>query len=248
MKKNNEIECLESVIYIISKKNNRDLVFDNTEDINCLLRVLKGVSPNPNASEFPDFLSNDAIVEHFSFTSSKDNRKGSSFKKEQSKNDDKIKKYTEEWQNNIINKPFERNELRTESIEKKYSDFSYKNFIYSLNKHLLSHIDSLKKYNVYNKKVIFLIEQQDAVLGIYKNASFHHFYKISEDKKALDILRPYKELTDIIIFRAADRVEIINMKKFDEVYENSYCEEDIRGGRLKEIRSLIKLDINFNKQ
>lgn len=38
------------------------------------------------------------------------------------------------------------------------------------------------------------------------------------------------------------------MAKFDDMNKISNSEEDIRGGRLKEIRSLIKLDINFNKQ
>ena len=240
-----EIKCLEYVIDVISKKNNRELLFDNTEDINVLLSILNKVKPNPNLSEFPDFLSEDAILEHFSFTSSKDNRKGSSFKIEQNENENGIKEYIEGWQKNIVNQPFERNVLRTDSIEKEYSHFSHENFIYSLNKHLLSHIDSLKKYNVHNKKVIFLIEQQDAVLETYKNASFYHFYKMSEDKKALDTLKPYKELIDIIIFRALDRIEIIDMKNFDDVYKNSYTTEDIRGGRRREIKSLINLDIKF---
>ena len=82
-----EINCLEFVIDAISKRNKGRLVYNNIENDNYLLKMLKDVSPNPKESEFPDFLSNDAIVEHFSFTSSKDNRKGSSFKKEQSEND-----------------------------------------------------------------------------------------------------------------------------------------------------------------
>ena len=51
-----EIKCLEYVIDVISKKNNRELLFDNTEDINVLLSILNKVKPNPNLSEFPDFL------------------------------------------------------------------------------------------------------------------------------------------------------------------------------------------------
>ena len=61
----------------------------------------------------------------------------------------------------------------------------------------------------------------------------------------MDTLKPYKELIDIIIFRALDRIEIIDMKNFDDVYKNSYTTEDIRGGRRREIKSLINLDIKF---
>lgn len=77
-----EINFLENVVGAISKTNNDTLVFNNTKDTNVLLSILNKVKPYPNSSEFPDYLSDDAIIEHFSFTPSNDNRKGSSFMKE----------------------------------------------------------------------------------------------------------------------------------------------------------------------
>ena len=38
------------------------------------------------------------------------------------------------------------------------------------------------------KKVIFLIELQAAIMGIYKYNVFYKFYELNKDKNALDII------------------------------------------------------------
>lgn len=239
----NEFECLKYVIGAFSGKINSEIMFSNVDNDAKLLKYLNEVKPNPHSSEFPDFLSDDAIVEHFSITSSKENKKGSNFKKEQNINNKDTESQIKEWQDSCRNMPFERNTVRSTIIENTYTDLSYNNFIDSLNKNLSHHIESLKKYDVKDRKVIFLIELQDALMGIYRHNTFYKFYELYKDKNALDIFKLYLDLLDIIIFRASDRIEIINIKKFEELYEHSYCEEDIRGGRFRSIDLLSKIDL-----
>ena len=183
-------------------------------------------------------------MEHFSVTSSKENKKGSAFKKEESINDKKIQKIIKDWQDCCAKLLIKGNAIRTNVIENTYSDLSYEYFINSFNKNLLHHIESLKKYHIDNKKVIFLIELQDALMGIYRHDVFYKFYELNKDKKALFVLKSFVNLLDVVILRASDRIEVIDMKKCDELYEFSYCEEDIRGGRHRNINLMLTIGIN----
>lgn len=245
MVRSNELECLKYIINTCFGKANGTIVFCNVDNDTEILKQLNEVKPNPNPSEFPDFLSSDVIVEHFSITSSKENRNGSSFKKEQNINNIETEAKIKEWQESCKNMPFERNIIRTTTIENTYTDLSYNNFIDSLDRNLSHHIESLKKYDVKDRKVIFIIELQDALMGIYRYDIFYKFYELYKDKNALDIFKLYLDLLDIIIFRASDRIEIIDIKKFKELYEYSYCEKDIRGGRFREINLLAKIDLRI---
>ena len=231
------MECIKYVIDALKQQNNGEVVFTNIEDSNLLLKLLNGIKPNQNEAEFPDFISSDVIVEHFSVTSSKENKKGSAFKKEDSINDKKIQKTIKDWQDCCAKLPIKGNAIRTNVIENTYSDLSYEYFINSFNENLLHHID--------NKKVIFLIELQDALMGIYRHDVFYKFYELNKDKKALFVLKSLVNLLDVVIFKASDRIELIDMKKCDELYEFSYCEEDIRGGRHSSISLMLNMEINI---
>lgn len=243
MARDNEFECLKYIIDTCSCKTNGSIVFCNVDNDTKLLKYLNEVKPNPHSSEFPDFLSDDAIVEHFSITSSKENKKGSNFKKEQNINNKDTESQIKEWQDSCRNMPFERNTVRSTIIENTYTDLSYNNFIDSLNRNLSHHIESLKKYDVKDRKVIFLVELQDAPMVVYRDNTFYGFYELHKDKNALSILKPYLDLLSIVIFRASDRIEIINIKNFYELYEHSYCEKDIRGGRVRSINLLSIIDL-----
>lgn len=243
MTRDNEFECLKYVIDAYSGKINSEIMFSNVDNDAKLLKYLNEVKPNPHSSEFPDFLSDDAIVEHFSITSSKENRRGSNFKKEQNANNIETEAKIKEWQENCKNMPFDRNTVRTTKIENTYTNLSYSNFINSLNRNLSHHIESLKKYDVKDRKVIFLIELQDAPMVVYRDNTFHGFYKLHKDKNALSILKPYLDLLGIVIFRASDKIEIIDIKSLNELFEHSYCEKDIRGGRFRSINLLSIIDL-----
>lgn len=200
MARDNEFECLKYVIDAYLGKIKSEIVFSNVDNDSKLLKYLNEVKPNPHLSEFPDFISNDVIVEHFSITSSKENKKGSNFKKVQNINNKETEAKIKEWQENCKNMPFDRNTVRTTKIENTYTNLSYSNFINSLNRNLSHHIESLKKYDVKDRKVIFLIELQDALMGIYRYNTFYKFYELYKDKNALDIFKLYLDIFDIIIF------------------------------------------------
>ena len=239
MIRDSEIRCLEYVIKTYVGENCGIIVFNNTNNYDLILDYLKTVIPNPQATVFPDFISNDVIIEHFSVTSSKENRKGSSFKREKSINDKETKKTINEWQKNCNNASFNDSNV----IENLYDNLSYDNFLNSLSKNLSHHIESLNKYDSKDKKVIFMIELQDAIMGIYRYDKFFKFYELNKDKKALDIIKPFIDLIDVLIFRANDRIEIIDVNKFNILYKNARCEDDIRGGRLREVFLNVKLDL-----
>ena len=242
--KKDEFKCLKYVIGAFYHLGNATIVFSNTDENN-LIKQLKSAIPNTNPSEFPDFLSEDVLLEHFSITASKENRKGSSFKVKESIVNNKIQNETNKFQETVEKLPITSNVVRVKNIKNIYTDFSYDNFLKSLNKNLAQHIESLKKYNNNDRKVIFLIELQDAPLHICRNGIFLRFYELNRDKNALEILKVYIDLIDIVIFRASDRIEMIDISKFDSLYENSAIEKDIRGGRLITINSLINIDM-FN--
>ena len=238
-----EKKCLEYVTKALAKQNNAEIVFENVGDINLLLRLLKTVIPNPQATEFPDFVSDYAIVEHFSITSSKENRKGSIFKILQNNNNKETEKRTEEWNRSCLDQLFENNTIRSTVIRNIYNDFSYENFMESLERNLSHHINSLNKYDVKNRNTIFLIELQDAPMRVFEDGKFKQFYHLHTDRKALEILKQYKELLNVIIFRSSDRIELIDMEKYDIVLNCSNYQKDIRGGRLIENKVLTSIKI-----
>lgn len=243
MSRDNEFECLKYVINTYYVNNNATIVFCNVKNRDELFKQLTEVKPNSHSSEFPDFISNSMVVEHFSITSSKENRKGSSFKKEQSANVKKTQAQIVECRNSYSNMPFERNKIVSNTIKNTYDDLSYNNFINSLKKKLQHHIDSLREYDIQDKKTIFMIELQDALMGIYRHNAFYKFYELHNDKNAIEVLKPYLDSLDVIIFRAHDRIEIIDMKKINDMYKYSCHENDIKGGRLKEIDLFNIIDL-----
>ena len=240
-----EVNCLKYVVDAIDRRNIGVIVFNNIKNDNTLLKLLKEVKLNTNETQFPDFLSGDAIVEHFSITSSRENRKGSSFKISQSKNNNDVENSIEEWRSISLSQPFEDNTVKTTVIKNTYGDFSYVNFIDSFCRNLSHHIDSLNKYDVKGRKVVFLIELQDAPMGIYLNGKFSAFYKLCEDRNAMEVLKQYKELIDVIIFKASHMIEIIDIEKFDIIYDSSRYQEDVRGGRRIENKVLLNIDIKI---
>lgn len=239
MTRDREVRCLEYIINAYCDANNGILVFDNVNKHDLLIKYLKVVSPNPQTTKFPDFISKDVIVEHFSITSSIENKKGSSFMIEKNYKDKEVKEKIDEWQKSCSNTVYESSNV----IENVYDNFTYNNFLISLNKNLTYHIDSLNKYDAKGKRIIFLIELQTATMCIYNNNVFCGFYELNKDKNALDIIKPFANLIDIIIFRANERIEIIDINKFGELYAKANCEKDIRGGRLREVFLNVKLDL-----
>ena len=90
--------------------------------------------------------------------------------------------------------------------------------------------------------VVFLIEQQDARMGIYVNDCFREFYLISKDKNLLLWFKNYANLIKYIVFTVVDSVEIIELSEIEDLIKTANSSMDIRGGRLISLSSMLFLD------
>ena len=84
MARKNEKECLEALKNAFLGKTNIKI------HANCELKSISqfifSAQPNKNDNDFPDFVFDGGGIEHFQLTSSKETRKGSSFKIEENAN------------------------------------------------------------------------------------------------------------------------------------------------------------------
>ena len=106
-----ENNCLQFVIDTCNQQKNGIIVFDNVGRW-LLLELLKQLKPNVICSEFPDFISSEVVVEHFTITSSKENKKGSSFKIESRINNKTLDEIIAKWEDNCRRSPFESGTMR----------------------------------------------------------------------------------------------------------------------------------------
>ena len=144
----------------------------NKEEIK---RIFDEANPNSDKNSFPDFFFSDGYIEHFSVTSSADNRKGSSFKSSENKNKKVIDDYCGKEGNAFFEESKEFGSARFITFENDYNNFSYLNFEHSFKKHFLDHVGSLLAGGP-NGKAVFLVEQQDARMQVFKDGNFSGFY------------------------------------------------------------------------
>lgn len=195
--------------------------------------ILETSYPNPEESKFPDFFFEGGIIEHFTVTSSKETRKGSSFAIDEKTNEkedlENYKKDAEEF----LKSERHQNTIIVNKHENVYEDFSYEYFFESLKKNFSNHISSLKNSEFIEKYVVFLIEQKTARLWFDEGRVPIRFYEMQLDKKVLMFFKDYSNLVDCIIYCVADYVEVIDLSKIDEMLPYAKDNLKIRGGRLR---------------
>lgn len=94
-----------------------------------------------------------------------------------------------------------------------------------------------------DRKVIFLLEQQDARLHIEQNGTFGGFYLLSKDKKALTFLKKHAEDIDCLIYYVSDAIEILDLSRVGPLLESSEEFPSIKGGKLHDIRLDFFIDL-----
>lgn len=211
----------------------------NSEVIN---NIFSSISPNNNENDFPDFIFNDGILEIYEVTSAKETRKGSNYKQEYEKNERNNKKRKENTVNTFLKSMYIPHTISVTNYENSYSDFTYENFIISLEKNTKNHINSLEKYDHCNKLVVFLMNYNGGNMFTMKNNVVDQIYSLHRDKKSLQILKEYKNSVDVFIFVMNDAIEIIDMKTIEELISlsknlNYVC------GRNKNIEISLYIDI-----
>ncbi|KIL48679.1 hypothetical protein [Jeotgalibacillus campisalis] len=174
---------------------------------------------NFNNNKFPDFVFNDGFIEHFSVTSSLENRKGAKQKRESTV----FKKNSENnFFSNLDN--IEEDILLSRSHGRLFEEHTYFNIVNSIKKNWVKHIESYDKNISTSKHGIFLIEYidiniQTAVARENEPAEIFETYRISVDKHLLNWIYTYKEKIDNLIFvnLLLPSIEVIRIDNIPEL-------------------------------
>lgn len=194
------------------------------EDRYQIENILRTASPNPNESEFPDFVFHNGFIEHFQISSSKTNRKGAVHKKKEQQFQTTVaedkEKIISEWSANP-----DFNQVRSKSWDMDYPDHSYDYLEESFRNTWERHICSVDKYQANKDIGIFMIEYSEHALAMlekvyegWKNGmsqgdmrepEYFNCYRLSRDKKLLEYIYSYKEKVHYVIFVNCEIYEII---------------------------------------
>ncbi len=242
MARDNEINCVNNVISAFKREGCFHIESCNCNDTD-VLKVLQNLKEPSDANQFPDFIFNGGIVEHFAVAGYKESRKGSEFKIEESKGNKKTETFFKEEDKKFSNSPRNPGTYHTISHENTYSNSVYKDFLSSFKRSFNNHLESLQKSKHINETVIFLIEQEDVRFGIYQNNRFTRFYLLSEDKSLLMYLKEQYPLVNYVIFNSADSVEIIDLSNLEPLISRANEGLDIRSGRKRELSLKIYWDL-----
>lgn len=237
MKRENEVRCIDSVRELYPKA-----VFDNVGS-DAFHAIFDTVKPNHNANDFPDFLFNGGALEHFEISAGKEDRKGSSFKKEQAKNQREYQKEAAEARKAFMESKWDPYTLRTMVHTHKYADFSYDWFLKSLEKNLESHLRSLSKSKFVGKTVAFLIENQSGQLTIWEGNRSIGSQCIAQDLGILKIFRKAAGKVRYVFYVSANRLECLDLLKIDDLIKSAPSGLDIRIGRV--IAPSINIYLDF---
>lgn len=227
MRGDSEKNCLNIIKNIKDIENPNRYFGFLREDIEEIVECIKNAQPNKNLSNFPDFICNNGLIEHFKVTSSKENKKkGSVHIKEETCFKNKVEveseKIKEQWNQNSDN-------FKNHSIHWafKFPEHSY-NFLYeSFMNNWENHIQSLNNYKGNKETAIFMIEYTDLALTMYENVfedwidglsngdirepETVEFYRISRDKKLLKYIYEFRNTIKYVIFVYGKEYEVINL-------------------------------------
>ena len=242
MARRNEILCLEQVRKALSNAVMPLNLFCNA-DFALVSEVLESARENSRPNDFPDFFCQNGFIEHFEVSPSKEGRKGSSFKREESKAVVETKERFDEWDAAFLASQSKPRTMQTASVENRYEGFSHADFLASLQRNISSHLDSLERQGLTGfANATFLAENSGARLCIYEHDAFSRFYTIHSDRKALEILQLCLPLVHFFIFVAADYVEILDLARLEELISEAPEKLDVRSGRLRDVSLKVYID------
>lgn len=204
------------------------------EEIKQIANAIRHATPNPNSSQFPDFIFPDGFIEHFEITSSTCVPRGGAEQKiEEAKLNKRVDKELEHLKEEINNEPipFETKSIHVDGV---YPQHSYENLKISFKNGLIHHLQSMDKFTGVKNKKIFLVELDDIALCMIENVyadlkngvqigdlrkqqSFQ-YYRLSRDKAMLKYLYQYSNQVDYIIFVCCNgQFEIIGIENIPEI-------------------------------
>lgn len=225
-----EQECLEFVKNNMNEKDSFGLTDEQYIEIREWINEAK---PNSSNNKFPDFVFKDGFIEHFSVTSSQEDKKGAKQKRKSSILQNKSKSsFLKELNNSetdevVFNRSYSQN----------FEIHSHSNIMKSIKKNWEKHIESYDKNISILKKRIFLIEYIDINLETAtsnENQLVEVFdtYRISVDKQILDWIYIYKNKIDYLIFinlqlKSIEIIRIDNIPEIKEKIPNVWYEPNV---------------------
>lgn len=247
MSRKNEVTSLNYIKECVNYDKN--IEFCNC-DLTIIKRLLASVKENIDDSLFPDFYIDNGFIEHFIVSSSKENKKGSSFKIYENTFNKNCETFFKKKDQEFLSKEANNTYIDSETCEDIFEDTSYKCFLSSFKKNFDKHIMSLIKNDLKKKVSIFLVVQEGGRLIVNKNSLSAEFYLISKDRNILEYLKTIKKYVNYVIFNACDSIEIIDLSKINNLIKSSAIRNDISGGRMINIKlkTYVNLDKSFFKK
>ncbi len=251
--------CFENLINFLFPNNSGNQ--ESITDTKCLFglteenrrefcKIIKNAIPNSNASLFPDFIFDDGFIEHFSITSSTENRKGAQQKKIDFEFDAKVEKECAIFEEECNQEP-SYDHVRSMNWTAPNATHSYDNLLKSFKDNWQHHIESYNKYSGNKKIGIFMIDNAEFALamcenmyaewingmscGDYKDAEKHHCHRLSRDKALLEFCYSYHKQIKYVIYHYNHGFEIINLEHipyllkmlpYDYLIQPMHCEKN----------------------
>lgn len=213
------------------------------KELNAIRYIFQTSIPNPNSSEFPDFIFENGFIEHFQVTSAKETKKGAKVA-EAITYFEKDCELVDEEMSKTLTLSHEVNQFYTHQMEMNCPECSYEYYEKSFKKNFEHHIESLERYTEANNVGIFLIEQSGSPITILKENKFVDLYHLQMDASLLDYLYQYKDKVQYVVFYHQTFCDIISLKDIPALKSKIPNEITWGVGRLRQQHLTIAIDID----
>ena len=242
----NELHCLEKIKRGLNGLEQLQVLANNA-NLSIIRRMLNSAHQTEEDSKFPDFFFDGGIIEHFEVTASKDNCKGSRFRKEFAKFKDEDGAFFQQADEDFLKGKTQPEPFKVKIRTHEYNNFSYEWFINSFIKHFDDHLDSLNRSDYRSGVKVFLIEQVAGRMSVFENNRFSRLYTISEDRRLLSYVAEHRKEIDYVLFIASGILEIVDVSNVDRLLKSAKNNLDIRNGRYIEQNLKVYLGLSFDE-
>lgn len=238
--------------FIESERKNRELGFDEGDDINVVNCFKSGVR-NEDKNAFPDFVFKNGFVEHFEITSSREKKNGSSQKREDAETEREHREEIDCFEKERAKELLVQETMTYSHVRE--SKHSHENLLKSLKRNLIKHIGHQKKYAGPNKFKIYLINYSDIALTTLelltkespsnKEQLNKNEFLIKYDKEALNIIYDFKDYIDYVVFLTKFDYVIIKTTSILNIIESIESDYLFMAGETMTFNFFSKISVPF---
>ena len=218
---------------IMLSKRPSEIFFAMTkQDIEKVENIFFKAKANADLNQFPDFVSDEGVVEHFQITSSETSKVGAEYKKAFSVHKKEFEKEVKQLKSEMEENPSFGEIKSVESGFFYRGGHSHENLIFSLKQSVNKHIISEEKYEGVKSTKIFMLEydelslkmkidypdvKQERLYGDLLRREKVSDYRLSRDKEALNYLYDKRDYIDYVVFVTEHLFEIIKVEDIPEI-------------------------------